>query len=271
MKNKKHIRDFFITGVYALGGVSVFRTLFLKKSPLVRVLVFHDVQDGEWFRSSIVYIKKNYRIVSPTDFYQGKFDSSKINVLISFDDGYASWVDICLPILKDEEVKALFFVNSGLIDVFGNVEMQSMYVQDRLKLFPRKTLSWEGVRTLRDEGHTIGGHTTTHARLSELQEEMQREDIRKDKSRIEKMTGTQIFAFAYPFGQENDFTKDTEKIAHELGYTHAFTTEGVFVNFDNLFRISRLCVEDLQSIRGLTQWIEGGYDIYHKMKSVCVR
>ncbi len=97
------------------------------------------------------------------------------------------------------------------------------------------------------------------------------EEINNDKVRIEEMIGKEISTFAYPFGQAKDFTEATEKIVQEVGYTHAFTTEGVFVDFKNTFTISRLCVEDGQSIVRLRQWIEGGYDVYHKIKSLCVR
>lgn len=271
MKIKKSIRDFFITGVSILGISLVCRKLRNGDNPLVRVLVFHDVQNEEWLRSSIEFITENYHVVPPEDFLAEKFDSTRINVLITFDDGYASWVDVCLPILSGQHVKALFFVNSGLIDVYEDSEQQSEYVHDRLLLSPRRTLSWDGVRMLVEAGHTIGGHSTTHARLSELQEGMEREEIINDKVRIEEVIGKEISTFAYPFGQAKDFTDATEKIVQEVGYTYAFTTEGVFATFGNTFTISRLCVEEGQSTKSLEQWIEGGYDVYHKIKSLCAR
>jgi len=271
MNIKKSIRDFFITTVSVLGVSRVYRTLRMGDGPLVRVLVFHDVQDEVWFRRSIECIKEKYHIVSPEDFLEGKFDATRINVLITFDDGYASWVDVCLPILQEHDAHALSFINSGLIDTYEDEVQQKQYVHDRLLLSPRMTLSWDGVRTLARAGHTIGGHTTTHARLSELQEHMQHQEIIADKARIEAMLGIPLSTFAYPFGQEKDFNKVTEAILEESGYTHAFTTEGVFATFKNKLAISRLCVEEGQSTTSITHWIEGGYDLYHKIKSLCVR
>jgi len=77
--------------------------------------------------------------------------------------------------------------------------------------------------------------------------------------------------FAYPFGQKHDYTEHTEELIKNAGYAYAFTTEGVFSNLKNPYTISRLCIEDALPQKSLKQWIEGGYDMYHKLKSVCVR
>lgn len=268
---KKFLRDIFIATVSYTGLSAIYRKRVRKNGPLVRVLVFHDVQNAKWFRESIEFVAEKYHVVSPEDFRLQRFDAAKINVLITFDDGYASWVETCLPVLEDENVHALFFINSGLIDVYGSDEKQEHYVRERLMLSPRVTLSWEGVKRLSDTGHTIGGHTVSHSRLAIFHGDMQKKEIQEDKARIETVLGKSVTMFAYPFGQSGDYTNDTMNILDAAGYMHAFTTEGVFAEPRNRFAISRLCIEDAQSTSSIGQWIEGGYDIYHKLKSLCVR
>ncbi len=267
----KHFRDIFITIVSLLGLVFVYRARLQKEGPLLRVLVFHDVHDADWFKESVTYIQKHYHVITPEDFLQKNFETNRTSVLVTFDDGYASWVDVCLPILAEQKIRALFFINSGLIDTFDDARAQEQYVRERLLLSPRDTLSWEGVRRLKNAGHMIGGHTVSHARLGKLSEVEQRSEIVRDKERIEMMLGGHLVTFAYPFGQHDDYSKVTEGILAESGYTHAFTTEGMFASFSNSYTISRLCIEDNATISDITYWIEGGYDLYRKVKSLCVR
>ena len=268
---KHAVRDTVIFLNSIFGMTYFYRRYVSLKGPLVRVLVFHDVQDKVWFENTIAYLAQHYHLVTPEAYREKKFDTHRINVLITFDDGYASWVTTCLPVLSHYAVKAVFFINSGLIDASVNPEAQKRYVHDRLLLTPRNTLSWEGVRHLSEHGHTLGGHTVTHARLSELQEEVQREEIMCDKVRIETMLGKQITMCAYPFGQTTDYTRTTKRIAQEGGYTHAFTTESGFVDREDTFALSRLCIEDNLPPSHVRRWVGGGYDILQKLKSICVR
>jgi peptidoglycan/xylan/chitin deacetylase (PgdA/CDA1 family) len=266
------IRNSIIAGISLFGFSALYRTRIQRNGPLVRVLVFHDVQDSEWFRKVISYIDTHYHVVSPEDFIASRFDTVRINVLITFDDGYASWVTVCLPMLSERSIRALFFINSGLIDSAENTEVSARYVREQLLLAsPRTILSWDGVQQLEKAGHTIGGHTVTHERLSSLQKDMQCREIRGDKQRIESVIGKTITTFAYPFGQRTDYTEATKLCVFDALYTHAFTTESNFANTYDLLTIPRLCIEDNVSVSRLRYWIEGGYDLYSRMKKLCVR
>ncbi len=271
MKLAHCIRNFFIASVSLLGITWMYRRYTRSTGPLVRVIVFHDVCDSEWFRKSITLITSRYHVLTPDDFLHGIFDEKRINVLITFDDGYASWVTTCLPIFNEKNIRALFFINSGLIDVYGNTEMQEQYMRDNLLLTPRKSLSWDGVRALHNAGHMIGGHTSTHARLATCEINTQEREIVDDKKRIETMIGSTLSTFAYPFGQRNDYTDSTESLVRKADYVRAFTTEGTFVSSGDPYRTARLCIEDDLSVLSLAWWIEGGYDIYRKLKNLCVR
>ncbi len=264
-------RNFFIATVSLLGLVSIYRTYLQKKGPLLRVLVFHDVHDADWFKESILYLQKKYHVLTPDEYMEGRFNQDRINVLITFDDGYASWIDVCLPILNEQNIQALFFINAGLMDVFEDTDAQAQYVRERLMLTSRHTLSWDGVRQIKTAGHMIGGHTMNHVRLATASSDEQKKEIQSDKERIEAQLNEPIVTFAYPFGQRGDFSKETEHILEEVGYTHAFTTEGVFAYPTNRYTISRLCIEDTIPTTRLGCWVEGGYDVYQKIKSLCVR
>ena len=82
---------------------------------------------------------------------------------------------------------------------------------------------------------TIGGHTVTHSCLACETKEQQEWEIRKSKRDVEEIIGKEIEVFSYPFGQKDDFTKDTIEIAERAGYKRIFAahiglTNSRFVN-----------------------------------------
>lgn len=268
---KRLLRDAYIELAHITGASWVFRTYVRRRGPLVRVVVFHDVTDGEWFSRMLAILSQHYRVLTPEEFTAGNFDMTRINVLITFDDGYASWVDVCLPVLTEHKVKALFFINSGLLDAESEEE-KAKYVRERLLLLkPHRILSWEGARALLRAGHTVGGHTRFHTRLSELPVAQQEVEIKDDRARLTEMLGTNIATFAYPFGNHSDYTEATARLASEVGYTHAFTTEGAFTDMRTSYTLSRLCIEDGLFPHMLSLEIDGGYDIFGILKKLCTQ
>jgi peptidoglycan/xylan/chitin deacetylase (PgdA/CDA1 family) len=237
------------------------------------VIVFHDVQDVVWFERIITHLHTQYHILSPYAFFTHTYDEKKINILITFDDGYTSWIRICTPVLASRNIHALFFINSGLVDVVHYERSRIEFVRKNLMLSScRDTISWDDVRTLYIDGHTIGGHTVTHDRLSCLSQEIQEKSIYDDKARIENILACTIYSFAYPFGRNTDFNEVTIHTVNKAGYTIAFTTESAFVPLNgDMFSVPRLCIEDGLTSKELDTWIGGAYDIYTNIKNICVR
>lgn len=275
-KIQTHIRDIFIALVTIIGGAYVYRLIMKTKGPLVRVVVFHDVTDKEWFASTVACLETHYHLLSPEAFFAHRFEATKINVLITFDDGYDSWATVCAPVLTEHQTHAIFFVNSGLLDVHGlGRGAQAHYLTDNLLLSrPRVILSWGDLALLKDQGHMIGGHTRSHVRLSEAPESKQVTEIGEDKKNIEQHLKVSLGVFAYPFGRRGDYTHTSSAVVKEAGYQHAFTTESGFVcmgSGEEHYRIPRMCIEDGLTPRELRRWIDGGYDLYAKIKNICVR
>lgn len=242
-----------------------------RNGSLVRVLVFHDVLDAKWFEKIISLLSERYNIITPKEFVDSVFDSRRINILITFDDGYASWNTVCLPVLERYGVTAIFFINSGIPELWGNEAGLQAYLRENLLISPHTTLSWNDVSELVEAGHAIGGHTVHHPQLSRLPEEVQKDEVMSDKVILEKKLGVSVPLFAYPFGERSDYTEMTKKIVEGAGYSHAFTTSGRFIDHTDNYAVSRMCVEDAQPTGSLNRWILGGYDIYRMIKNICAR
>ena len=266
------IRNVLIQVISFLGIGYIFRSMHRKKGPLVRVLAFHDVANKAWFESLVVMMKEEYHIVSPQEFDERDFDPHTINVLLTFDDGYQSWIDVVLPVLTEHGVQGIFFLNSGLVDSATDEPKTDEYMKTRLKRSTKKALTWEGASMLANAGHSIGGHTVTHPNLAELQQEERDTEIVNDKKRTESGLGVILTHFAYPFGKAQYFTESVVQSVKHAGYTHAFTAESGFVpsmegnRETHQFAIPRTCIENNLSAHKASLWISGCYDVVQYLK-----
>lgn len=225
-------QDLLCLSMYYLGFSRIRNLLFrLFKIPVTKILAFHDVPDYMVtdFRSKIEVLKEQANIISLDDFFSGKISWRKINIVITFDDGYRSWLDRVHPILRDLGVTATFFVSSGFV---GRSEVEETnFLRNNLKSSRRSTgcLGFDGPRKLAEGGFTIGGHTSNHANLADFCDINElRSEIQKDKSELERMTGVKVNYFAYPFGFHRNADIDLQQVLQDCGYLGAVTIEPGF-------------------------------------------
>ena len=70
---------------------------------------------------------------------------------------------------------------------------------------------------------TIGAHTVTHCCLAQESLEEQINEIKRSKEKLEEIIGKEVTVFAYPYGEEEDFTERTVKIACDIGFKKIFS------------------------------------------------
>lgn len=75
-------------------------------------------------------------------------------------------------------------------------------------------LRWEDIVRLAERGHEIGGHTETHAELSEITLEQARQEIMRDREAL-TAHGLEPVSFAYPKGKCTD---EVEQLVRRAGY-----------------------------------------------------
>lgn len=268
---KHRIRDLLICVFVWTGTAWMYRASMRKAGPLVRIIVFHDVPDETWFDGLINELKANYRIITPLDFIHRRFDSSRINVLITFDDGYASWETHVLPLLGKHGIKGLFFVSSGLLDVAEDAGRTDTFMRENLMIRARAPLSWSGARALKENGHTFGVHGRNHRNLAMQSTEVVHEELAVDKERIETMLSIEVTECAYPFGTPMHVNETVERVAKQVGFSRGYTAVSHFVDNTETFAIPRMCIESDVSPRMIRYWIDGAYDMFNILKSLCVR
>jgi peptidoglycan/xylan/chitin deacetylase (PgdA/CDA1 family) len=107
--------------------------------------------------------------------------------------------------------------NRAIADLFRVLSVESVEAD------MSKMLSWDQVREMAAAGHSFGSHTVTHPILSRLSAEEVFTEVRDSKERIERETGKEVTAFAYPSGRRADFTDEVESILQRVGYRMALT------------------------------------------------
>ena len=186
-------------------GLSWIRnTLFrLYKIPVARIIAFHDVPLHllNNFRANLEVLKNKTNVISLDELFAFNMSMRKLNVVITFDDGYRSWYEYVSPVLKELGLTATFFVSSGFVG--QNKAGEALFLRKRLKNNGKTTggLDENKLRKLAEDGFDIGGHTRNHVNLydSKSIDEIRREIV-TDKELLEKMIEKKVDYFAYPFG-----------------------------------------------------------------------
>jgi peptidoglycan/xylan/chitin deacetylase (PgdA/CDA1 family) len=104
------------------------------------------------------------------------------------------------------------------------------------------------VKSLRDGGMIVGGHTCSHPILASLAADEAEREIRDNKARLEAILGEPINLFAYPNGGPGkDYLGEHARMVQRAGYSAAFTTGwGVSRQGDDPFQLARFTPWDDQ-------------------------
>jgi peptidoglycan/xylan/chitin deacetylase (PgdA/CDA1 family) len=105
-----------------------------------------------------------------------------------------------------------------------------------------RIVSWDEVITMRNSGWIeIGSHTVSHEILTNVPDKIAEKEIANSKSILEEYLNEPITLFAYPNGQESDFSENHIKILCRTGFSCSVTTIPA-LNFsnENIYRLKRM-------------------------------
>src|SRR5205085_432867 len=83
------------------------------------VLAYHGVDDPETFRRHLGHISRRYRPLTVDELVSALTrgdDLQRGSLLITFDDGHRSVLEVGLPLLRERGLPAAAFIVSGLVD-----------------------------------------------------------------------------------------------------------------------------------------------------------
>jgi peptidoglycan/xylan/chitin deacetylase (PgdA/CDA1 family) len=137
----------------------------------------------------------------------------------------------------------------ALAQVCGQVNRDRGIRKERLGL-----TSAELVRLADGGTIEIGAHTVTHPILSKLSVEEQEREITASKRTIEDKLRIPVSSFAYPFGNQADFNRQTVRVVERAGFLRACSaTPGVARSGRSPFALPRIPVKDWSEERFLAE------------------
>lgn len=253
------------------------RFIGLKPDGCLRVLMYHDIapQEVNRFANQISWLNKSWRFISPELFeamIRGNEPICGHNLLVTFDDGFISNRWAAETILKQLGIKAIFFVSSDFMEL-DDPEQQRIFMGKNIWPGTNSTLLAKHLRSMNfgdlayllEEGHSIGAHTKTHARLSELKSETDLvEEIIGSADRLESKLGVSIRHFAFPFGNLASFSPEALAVSRRR---FEFIYSGIRGN--NLkntatWAIRRDAISCSDSLSLVGVLLEGGADFLYK-------
>jgi peptidoglycan/xylan/chitin deacetylase (PgdA/CDA1 family) len=140
-------------------------------------------------------------------------------VAITFDDAFASVLELARPLLVRYGMPATVFVPTDLVGATGPVAWpgvdQWVGGEDEREL---RLLGWDQLRSLAHEGWEIGSHAATHPWLTRLDDATLADELQRSKAKCEHELGLPCTSLAYPYG---DVDARVARAAAGAGYTAA--------------------------------------------------
>jgi peptidoglycan/xylan/chitin deacetylase (PgdA/CDA1 family) len=131
-------------------------------------------------------------------------------VTISFDDAWRSQFTKALPVLEASGIKATFYITAEPLQKGWDDFMTA-----------------EETKAVSAKGHEIGSHTVTHPHLPKTVTAAAERELAESKAYLERLTGTPVITFAYPYGETDARMKP---LVEKAGYTCARSIEADNLN-----------------------------------------
>jgi len=260
---------------------NLLRQIGIKLDARLRIVNYHHIAANEQhqFESQLRWMARSWSFVSPQRFAAMISGEEKVkgsNLLLTFDDGFASNRRVAEEVLKPMGIQALFFVVPDFVNFDG--EDYRAYINSHF--YPNMNrervpecgpnMTWNDLAWLIENGHTIGNHTRTHARLSELnQENVLYEEIIESANELERNLGVKIEHFAYPFGNLASFSPAALALARRR-FPFIYTgLRGDNINKADKWSIRRDVIQTYDSLYYIGAILEGVADFYYK-KSISI-
>lgn len=201
----------------------------------LKVLTYHNVTpDRTFFPNAITpgeldaqlaCLTRRYSLVTMNQdgTLQG-MDPSRVNILITFDDGFLNNYSYALPVLQRHGIRACFFLIADCVADGATPDFARKYEPPPSDPAAYRTINVEQATEMISAGMTIGSHSLRHDDFSTMPDAAALDDAALSKLRLEQLLQTPIKSFAFPWGRCNH-GQPKQLLGH---FARIFTTEHGF-------------------------------------------
>lgn len=167
-------------------------------------LMFHDVFELSSTESGFQGVGPDLYKINKETFEEFVISTlrKKHDFVFTFDDGGSSFYNVIAPILEKYKIKGVFFIATSYIGKAGFLSAEQI-----IDLFKR--------------GHTIGSHSHSHKRLSELSDAEIYSEWKKSKDILSALLKCPVNTASIPNGYQSD---SVLKMADKAGYKYLYTS-----------------------------------------------
>lgn len=277
-----------------------------RASRRLAVLAYHGIDDAEGFERHLDHLRRTASPVSLEDVLDAiarRRGLPRRAVLITFDDGHRSVLDVATPMLVERGMPAAVFVVAGLLDTDAPVwtteaaelvavapgsarAPQTVALVRELKRLPDtervarmdelrrasgrpapsiRQLGRADLPVLESAGVAIGNHSLTHPCLSRCTAEKIESEVRAAHEILADATGAPPRAFAYPDGDRDPRVRG---VVATIGYEAAFLFDHRLspVPPADPLAISRLRVNPSSGLDRLEILLSGLHPAVHRLR-----
>ncbi|GAA0359009.1 hypothetical protein GCM10009092_24050 [Bowmanella denitrificans] len=199
------------------------------------------------FEKQMAYLKEHgYQVVTlddVADFLNGEKNLPDKAVVITIDDGYASYYQVAYPILKKYGYPSTLFVYTDFVGI-------------------GRSLSWQQINELNEDPQvSIQSHSKSHSNLAASQDETTNDYLFRLTQEVEKpdqilrhKTQKDISHFAYPYGNSSP---ELVKLLKDRDYQLALTVrKGSNPSFAAPYLLRRTMIYGQDSLNGFSSKLE---------------
>ncbi len=211
--------------LFASGGHHALR-------PRITVLLYHRVTDSvrdnlsvgiAQFERQMALLRQHCRVLAIEEVLACRSipRSNRPLVCVTFDDGYLDNHLNAVPILLRHGIPAAFFVSTGIVG-----SAQCFPHDARRGNPPIANMQWEHLRSMRDQGFTIGSHTVNHADLAGESEAVAWSELTRSRDDLRRELGLRDVILGYPYGGRQHMTAPRLNLVKQAGYTGCLSAYG---------------------------------------------